>query len=433
MQVPDEALRLGGVFSCPACRSVNTVAPVAMASHVGPAGLRGPKPPADHRALYFAGALAVSLALAFGVPWVSVPLGLVITAGAALYIGHPPARERIDRVLRLRPTRRWVASLAAAAIGGWSLLVLFTLGLWVGTGGPERAEQERAARTAAMLAESEAKKAEEEAARVVAQEQRRAEEAAAEVARQQALIASASKAAAEHTAGLDMVEALVKDEMWRGAKTKLESLAAASSPYRTLVPVPAEFREPLERHDRLASRVEAVVKVLDAARGLETNLKSAAELTHGTKDGERWKQAQGLWKAAQAQMKTLENAEPEARKYGPAGLDKQRKAVEKQLAKADRIVAAYERKQLERETYLALCGDKPTCGGWDGECVGIEFAMKQVAHDPDSIDVENCTDPKLTNENCWVTSCNVRGRNMLGAMILNQKTFSMSIMGVSEI
>lgn len=431
MHVPDEAQRLGGVFTCPVCRSVSTVAPVAVAAvprpHVAQAR------PSDKRPAYVIGALVGSIVLAYVLPWVAVPIGLGTTTMAAFYIAHPPFRARVDHLLKLGQPRRWLASLTATAIGGWSLIVLFAFGLWVGTGGPERAKQERDAREAAAKAEREAKNAAEKAARAAAEDQRRAEEAAAKAARAQELIANASEAATAHTAGLDAIDSLVKDEKWTDAKAKLESLSATVAEYRMLDPVPAALRDPLERHDRLASRIDAVIKVLDAARGLETNLKSAAEITKGTRSGESWKQAQAMWKEAQSQLKTLEKAEPHAKKYVPPGLDKQRKAVEKKLAEANRIVAAYERKQLEHEAYLALCGEEPVCGGWDGECVGIEFALKQVAHDPDSIDVENCSAPKMTKENCWVTSCNVRGRNMLGAMILDRKTFSMSKLGVSEI
>lgn len=440
MQVPDEAQRLGGMFTCPACRAVSTVAPVAMtgvplqyAAQGASTGARGVKPPPDRRVGYVAAFIVGSIVLAAMLPWVAVPLGLGITLLGALYIFHPPARARVDRLLGLGQPRRWLSSLVAAAIGGWSLLVLFTFGLWIGTGGPERAKQERAAREATAKAEREAKQAAEDAARVAADEQRRAEEAAAKAARQQELVAGASKAAADHTAGLDAVDELVKEEKWTEAKAKIESLSTASNEYRALDPIPAELRKPLERHDRLASRITTVIAVLDAARGLETNLEAAAELTKRTRDGERWKQAQGLWKQAQQHILTLEKAPAEARKHVPDGLPKQRKLVEKKLAEANRIVAAYERKQLEREAYLALCGEKPVCGGWDGECVGIELAMQQVAHDPDSIDVENCSEPKMTKEHCWVTSCNIRGRNMFGAMILDRKTFSMSLVGISEI
>jgi hypothetical protein len=82
---------------------------------------------------------------------------------------------------------------------------------------------------------------------------------------------------------------------------------------------------------------------------------------------------------------------------------------------------------------MSFCGDKPVCSAWDGGCLAIESALKRTAHDPSSIDVENCTDPVLYERQCWVTTCDVRGRNAFGAMILQRKQFSISKLGVDEI
>jgi hypothetical protein len=51
----------------------------------------------------------------------------------------------------------------------------------------------------------------------------------------------------------------------------------------------------------------------------------------------------------------------------------------------------------------------------------IDHHFKRSAHDPGSIDSENCTVPVLT-EGCWKTSCIVRGKNAFGAMVANQYT-----------
>ncbi len=85
------------------------------------------------------------------------------------------------------------------------------------------------------------------------------------------------------------------------------------------------------------------------------------------------------------------------------------------------------------EVYRALCGDKPQRSGWDGEIVGLEAHIKQTANDPDSIDVENCTLPQLTEKHCWVSTCNVRGKNAFNALILLRKTYSFSKLGIEEV
>jgi hypothetical protein len=91
-----------------------------------------------------------------------------------------------------------------------------------------------------------------------------------------------------------------------------------------------------------------------------------------------------------------------------------RKKIATQVAKeqkaVDEIVALAER-----------CGDKP---GWSfhGGLVIVDLYMQQTAHDPDSIQSEQCTDPVLTDR-CWRSSCLVRGRNVFGALVANQYTF----------
>jgi hypothetical protein len=100
-----------------------------------------------------------------------------------------------------------------------------------------------------------------------------------------------------------------------------------------------------------------------------------------------------------------------------------------------RLEAQRKEKQKEGAEQAAPSSVRPEADlrGFDGECSGIERALKRVAHGPGSIDVENCTDPQLTREKCWVTRCGVRGRNAFGGMILQRKVFSMSKLGVEEI
>lgn len=94
-------------------------------------------------------------------------------------------------------------------------------------------------------------------------------------------------------------------------------------------------------------------------------------------------------------------------------------------------VSRARREAAERVALSVLCGDRaPIVGGWDGELVGAESYMKRTAHDPDSIDVENCTQPVLTRRFCWVSRCQVRGRNAFGAMVLNTVAFSVGRNGI---
>lgn len=83
------------------------------------------------------------------------------------------------------------------------------------------------------------------------------------------------------------------------------------------------------------------------------------------------------------------------------------------------------RTRAARTAQRDRCGPAPMLSSWDGELIGSEPYVRQSAHDPDSIDVEHCTQPSLTvdTDHCWVTTCDVLGRNGFGAMMRNRMQF----------
>ena len=122
-----------------------------------------------------------------------------------------------------------------------------------------------------------------------------------------------------------------------------------------------------------------------------------------------------------ADSDTLRNIpEPDQTTHRRAIRDALRAVAQRQRSLRDEIRAA-----SEREALTLICGSvAPSVGGWDGELIGSEAYMQRTAHDPDSIDVENCTVPILTRQLCWTTVCQVRGRNAFGAMVMNHIRFS---------
>jgi len=79
----------------------------------------------------------------------------------------------------------------------------------------------------------------------------------------------------------------------------------------------------------------------------------------------------------------------------------------------------------ERVALAAVCGySPPSISPWDGELVGSERYIRRTAHDPDSVDVGHCTTPVLTRRECWVSVCEVRGRNAFGAVVMHRVRFS---------
>lgn len=78
----------------------------------------------------------------------------------------------------------------------------------------------------------------------------------------------------------------------------------------------------------------------------------------------------------------------------------------------------------ERTELLDYCGKPPKRNDSDGIDDVASF-VRQTAHDPDSIEVSDCSVFILDERKCWVTTCNVRGKNAFGAKILNRQTFSL--------
>jgi len=69
------------------------------------------------------------------------------------------------------------------------------------------------------------------------------------------------------------------------------------------------------------------------------------------------------------------------------------------------------------------CGMRPALGPMDGEVIGSEAFLAKAANDPDSVDVENCFEPVMSQEMCWTTVCDVRQKNAFGAMMLSRVRF----------
>ena len=308
-------------------------------------------------------------------------------------------------------------SLGAAALG---------IVLTIGAVSSYRAAHQREAEAAALVAESTRQKAEKEA-------------------HIQALKSDLPAAIQEIDAAIDVTaigtsqDALLKEQRLIALKRGLER-------FGELQPTPPGV---VEEQKKLAS-------VIDVLRNLREATVAATEAADATRLADQriaagaWLEADDLYAKAigqwgkhpelMAAIKTpnkdgkMANLNPAAEK---ANVEKKRQRIAPQVARERaRIEAEKRRDEKEQATaaaLAALCGDKPVCSAWDGECIGIKSAIKRVAHDPDSIDVENCTGPVLTDDNCWVTTCDVRGKNAFGALILNRKKFSMSKLGVSEL
>ena len=110
---------------------------------------------------------------------------------------------------------------------------------------------------------------------------------------------------------------------------------------------------------------------------------------------------------------------PNEEKYRQMG-EHYKNLLNKKL-EAERLEKA--KKEAERKKLLAEFGEKPVISQWDGSYFEVKKYLKQVANDPDSIEMDGCTDVYHT-KNGWLVGCNYRGKNAFGALIRNSSWFT---------
>ncbi len=94
--------------------------------------------------------------------------------------------------------------------------------------------------------------------------------------------------------------------------------------------------------------------------------------------------------------------------------------------------AAHYKKKLDKknreieEKYkrrIASIGKEPKPSAWDGTYREVERYLKQVANDPESIDIDQCSDTFVVEDTGWIVLCSFRGKNAFGALIKNVNWF----------
>lgn len=186
------------------------------------------------------------------------------------------------------------------------------------------------------------------------------------------------------------------------AKSALSEAKAVLRPYR-------ELKEPVQEAQNLIEGLET----RKALAGIDAAIQKADEAA----SAKRWIAADDEYSRASGSLSALDQGAMHEKVV--AALAGRIERGQKRIASKVKT-AREERAQLE--ALKATCGKKPERSAWDGEIVGLESAVKRTAHDPGSIDIENCTEPVLT-EACWRTTCQVRGKNAFGAQVLNSMTF----------
>lgn len=201
---------------------------------------------------------------------------------------------------------------------------------------------------------------------------------------------------------LEEIDEFLENEQYQSATALIESLERRA-------PENEEVQERRELHTDLKRQFVADYQ-LDVGR---QRLEQGA--TH--RSDEEWIKAEEVFVSA------LEELDQVHEDYVVSEHDKLRRDLERARSRVASQAEGQREEIAEEIAYRSLCGTRPTQSAWDGHVSPVRRYLRNIAHDPGSIDFEGCTEPVLTADNCWRTTCNYRGKNAFGATIRNSGTF----------
>ncbi len=302
---------------------------------------------------------------------------------------------------------RWVAFLVAAGSLGMSVI---SAAYYV-------QKDEIVARVQAERQAEEARAAEHAAAERAAEAQRERER----IARQAQLRQEAQQRLATITQQIDAAEAQINAGDYEDASVALGAPLAAAGELAGMPNPPTGAPAALQRAQATHQRA---VGFISARQSIESATTTATGARAAARDNALHTQ-QNIDNALAA----LNAIQGEPADEFHSDIARARRNLER----ASRSIAPQVRRQ-EREIrrlaeLMVRCGTKPSDLRVRVESTSL---MEQAAHDPDSIEVDNCSEPQLDNRACWTWSCNVRGRNMFGALVLNRRRFQMDARRISD-
>lgn len=331
--------------------------------------------------------------------------------------------------------------LLGLAVGGWAIAVLKspTRAAIIATGlGVSKLSRSAHVRSAAgeillalflvVLASAgvnarQAKQVAEEKRMADARRQAAEQKAAAQAAD---LRAHASEAAQEAARVLKVAETSIDGQDFPSARQSLQTAESIISKYQSLNP-PAPAFVDLARG--LHQNKEDLAMIENARGALSSSSAQLTDAADKVKEGEYIKADDVLDDV----LRMLDVNERAARALPMKEVKKLKATVEARRRAIASRVKKQHAAQEAAEAYRQICGDAPELSAWDGEVVGLEGHIRQTAHDPSSIDVENCTAPRMSEKACWVSTCDVRGKNAFGALVLQRHTYSFSKLGIEQL
>lgn len=354
-----------------------------------------------------AGAIIAAVLLvevASGAPWLGIALGLAFDVLGALVLARRIDPSPLANALRI-PAERSTAMFAG--------LALLALGL-VTTGIGVVALQARAAESDRLVALAAKKTAHDEAQRQAA---RRREE---DLRRR---IPEIVAGVAEH---LERAGTLRQQRQYEEALTVVQKAADILKTTDALAPAPAEVRAAWEA---LRPAIASLEPIVAARYAVDTAPGSIADADLDARDGN--------YLRAESTLTTLESAlavDPAVLPYlddDPTPLLKRARSRRKQIAplaqrqreREANAQAQADAKRAQLQAAKKRCGAEPMSAG---VVPAVEIYLKAQAHDPESIDVVQCSPLGFDERDCWRSVCQYRGKNAFGALILQTAGFYMT-------
>jgi len=239
------------------------------------------------------------------------------------------------------------------------------------------------------------------------------------------LAATASASAVELKRMLERSAELITAAHFEQALGMLTDARIRTQPYLALQPVPSEISG---ISYELNWNYESVARIV-AARAAAAKLPAQMAAIKAAND-------QGFYIDAADRcdglLKSISGLASYSRVVGVDLVAAKRAALGLQhvvAPKAQRQLAAIARREADeraaraRVTALAeRCGRAPDQLSWNGKSFAVEHYLKEIAHDPGSVDVVECSKAVLTDR-CWETKCRYRARNGFGALVSSVGTF----------
>ncbi len=348
-------------------------------------------------------AIVVVCGLAFASGWFGGLVGAGITLWACAVFARPTQAALLTTVVGAAKASRGVH--LSSAVG--ELVLATVVFVCTGAGASSRSDRER--------------KETDRVAAVKTEETRKAT-----VAHNDNLRAHSSEAISRATRIVSDAKGALQKGDYAGAQGYVDAANEIIGPYQKLNPPVRQMMSLFAE----AHEVETNASALGAVKkALSDGPAKLAEAAASAKDKE-YIAADKIYGELVSALVVPAGAE----EFVPASdVKKLRTQVE---AKRRAIAAGVKKEEAQiaaAEVYVTLCGERPVLSPWDGEVIGLERHIKETANDPDSIDAEKCTNPVMTEKHCWVSTCNVRGKNGFGALILLRKTYSFSKLGIEEV